>query len=87
MLFMVIERFAPNGLDAVHERFTRLGRLLPDDVVYHASWFGADGSRCFQIMEAPDRDSIDDWIDRWKDIVEFEVVSVLPSTAFWEART
>ena len=36
MLFMVIERF--KDARAIGERFERMGRMLPDGVVYHASW-------------------------------------------------
>jgi hypothetical protein len=81
MLFMVIERFKDEA--AVAERFKDSGRLLPDGVVYHASWVEPDGSRCFQLMEAPDRPALDGWVRRWQDICDFEVVSVLPSQEFW----
>jgi hypothetical protein len=30
-------------------------------------------------MEAPSRDLVDAWIARWNDLVEFEVVPVMPS--------
>jgi len=52
MLFMVIERFKHGDATLVGERFKGSGRMLPDDVVYHASWVDSAGTRCFQIMEA-----------------------------------
>ena len=85
MLFMVIENFKGN-IEAVGERFRQRGRMLPEGVVYHASWIEADGSRCFQVMEAPTREALDAWIERWRDLVDFEVISVLTSTDYWQTR-
>ena len=50
MLFMVIEHF--KDVAAIGERFQRKGRMLPDGVVFHASWVEPGGARCFQVMEA-----------------------------------
>lgn len=85
MLFMVIERF----LDAerIAERFHRQGRMMPEDVEYVASWIETEGPRCFQLMEAPSRDSLDPWMARWSDIMDFEVTPVLTSADFWARRT
>src|SRR5271168_3411748 len=55
MLFMVIETFQGGDPNPVGERFRLQGRMLPEGVVYLASWMEASGARCFQIMEAPDR--------------------------------
>jgi hypothetical protein len=85
MLFMIIEHFQSN-IDAVGQRFREKGRMLPDSVVYHASWIEPNGSRCFQIMEAPSRELLDQWLARWRDIVSFDVIPVLPSTDFWSNR-
>jgi Protein of unknown function (DUF3303) len=82
MLFMVIERFK-GGTRLVEERFKRDGRMLPEDVDYIASWVVEDGSRCFQLMEAPDRAALNPWIARWEDLVAFEVSAVLTSAEFW----
>jgi hypothetical protein len=87
MLFMVVERFKSPDPHAIGERFARCGRMLPDGVTYHASWMETDGQRCFQIMEAPDRQTLQAWIDKWADLVDFEVSTVLPSTEFWAARS
>jgi len=83
MLFMVIERFK-QGPAPVGERFRRCGRILPAGVEYHASWIDASGERCFQVMEAPDGKLLDDWIQRWEDLVDFEVVPVETSAEFWQ---
>ena len=83
MLFMVIERFKPGKLSQVSERFKSKGRMLPEGVVYHASWMDSGGARCFQVMEAPDQDSLRPWIGRWEDLVDFEIVPVVTSADFW----
>jgi hypothetical protein len=81
MLFMVVENFKDRTL--IGERFARQGRMLPDDVTYHASWVDTAGTRCFQVMEAPSREALQGWISRWDDVVDFEVTSVLTSSDFW----
>jgi len=88
MLFMVIERFraAAGGIDAVGARFRERGRLMPDDVRYVASWIDADGTSCYQLMEAPSRDALAPWTRVWEDLVEFEIVAVRTSAEFWAAR-
>lgn len=88
MLFMIIERFRGHSPDAVGERFRRLGRLMPEGtgVEYVASWMSADGSHCYQLMQAPTRAALQPWIDAWSDLVDFEVVPVQTSADFWAAR-
>ena len=83
MLFMVIERFKAGESEAVGARFKQKGRMLPDEVVYLASWVEDSGATCFQLMEAPSGEGIDVWISRWSDLVDFEVFPVLTSADFW----
>ena len=85
MLFMVIERF-PRGLEEVWQRVAERGRMIPEGVVYRGSWLEPDGGRCFQLMEANDRKDIDAWIERWRDLVDFDVVPVLTSHDFWSQQ-
>jgi hypothetical protein len=35
--------------------------------------------RCFQLMEADDRQLLDAWMARWSDLVDFEVHVVITS--------
>ncbi|HXZ27080.1 MAG TPA: DUF3303 family protein [Terriglobales bacterium] len=86
MLFMVIERFTPENLKRVGERFQAKGRMMLEDVLYHASWLEPDGSRCFQVMEAPSRERLEAWADRWNDLMEVEILPVLTSADFWARR-
>jgi len=83
MLFMVIERFKNGDAKPVGERFRRSGRMLPEGVAYHASWVDSSGSVCFQIMEAPRHEALNPWIERWSDLVDFEIVPVQTSSEFW----
>jgi Protein of unknown function (DUF3303) len=82
-VFMVIERFKHGDPGPVGERFGLQGRMLPEEVTYHGSWVDTTGTRCFQIMEASNRESLDVWERSWEDLVEFEVVPVLRSAEFW----
>ena len=84
MLFMVIETFRRADPKPVGERFRLRGRMLPEGVAYLASWVDAANGRCFQVMEAPDRESLGIWIERWADLVEFEVVPVVASAEYWD---
>ena len=83
MLFMVIEHFRNNDPNPVRERFLRDGRMLPEGVVYHASWVDAQRARCYQLMEAPDIAKVRQWTEAWDDIVDFEIVPVQTSQEFW----
>jgi hypothetical protein len=83
MLFMVIEHFKEGDAVAIGERFKLKGRMLPEGVTYQASWVDAAGARCFQVMEAPQLESLKAWIRCWDDLVDFEVVPVQTSADFW----
>jgi hypothetical protein len=83
MLFTVIEQFKDGDVEAIGERFRLKGRMLPVGVNYHASWMDVQNARCFQIMEAPDQESLDPWIAAWNDLIDFDVVPVQSSAAFW----
>jgi hypothetical protein len=86
MLFMVIERFKQGNSTAIGERFRRSGRMLPDGISYHASCIDSQGTRCFQLMEAPDAESLNSWVARWSDLIDFEIVPVVTSSEFWSTR-
>ena len=83
MLFMVIEKFRPGNTKLVGERFKTQGRMMPEGVVYVASWMESNGASCYQIMESDSRELLDIWISRWSDLVDFEVIPVLTSSDYW----
>jgi hypothetical protein len=79
MLFMVVELFKNGDAVPVYRRFREQGRLAPTGLTYVSSWVTSDLTRCFQIMESPDRTLLDQWLARWADLVDFEVVPVITS--------
>jgi hypothetical protein len=68
MLFVVIERFKHGDATPIGERFKRSGRMLPEGVVYHASWVDLAGTRCFQVMEASHPELMNLWASRCRDL-------------------
>jgi hypothetical protein len=79
MLFMVIERFRNRDAEAVYQRFREQGRMLPEGLKYIESWTETNFDRCFQLMECEDASLFQQWVSRWQDLVEFEIVSVVSS--------
>ena len=75
---MVVERFK-HGAAPVYARAAERGRMLPAGLDYVDSWIDASLERCFQLMETDEPALFDEWIRRWADLVEFEVVPVLTS--------
>jgi hypothetical protein len=79
MLFMVIERFKNRDAAAVYRRAKEKGRMLPDGLKYVDSWVEANFDRCFQLMECDDASLFQQWTLNWRDLVDFEIVPVVPS--------
>ena len=79
VLFMVIERFRQGDAKAVYKRFREQGRMLPDGLKYIESWTEANFERCFQLMECEDPQLFKEWMSRWEDLVEFEIITVISS--------
>ena len=80
MLFMVIERFKDRDAKAVSRRLREEGRGAPDGLRYVGSWVEANFARCFQLMECDDARLLQRWVAFWGDLVEFEIVPVVPSS-------
>jgi len=78
MLFLVIEHFNGDPVP-VYRRFREQGRLAPGGLRYVSSWVTEDLQRCFQVMECDDLALLEAWMDRWRDLVTFEVLPVLTS--------
>ncbi len=76
---MVIERFRNNDPVPVYRRFRDQGRLAPEGLRYISSWINEDVTCCYQVMETENRHLLDQWMNNWKDIVDFEVFPVINS--------
>jgi hypothetical protein len=78
MLYMIVEHFKGDPIP-VYRRFRDHGRLAAEGLRYVNSWVTEDLQRCFQVMECDDPRSLQEWIARWKDLVDFEVTPVVTS--------
>ena len=79
MHYMIIERFRNRDPIPVYRRFRDHGRLAPDGLTYVGSWIASDLACCYQVMECADPQLLEQWIQHWRDLVEFEVIPVLSS--------
>jgi hypothetical protein len=79
MIYLVIEHFRGGDPRPVYARFAERGRLAPDGLRYVSSWVTHDLRRCYQVMEAGDRALLEAWMERWRDLVDFEVIPVVTS--------
>lgn len=85
MLFMVIERFRNRDAKAVYRRFRDRGRGAPEGLRYVNSWIEANFDRCFQVMDCDDARLLQQWVASWSDLIEFEIVPIVPSAETREA--
>lgn len=76
---MVVEHFRNRDAVPVYRRFKESGRMAPPGLVYISSWVDVTFARCYQLMEAGSRQSLDAWIANWSDLVDFEVHAVITS--------
>ena len=79
MLFMVIEDFTGADVIGVYRRLRDEGRRLPDGLAYVDSWVEPGFGRCFQLMQCDDAALLQRWVLAWRDLVDFEIVPVVPS--------
>jgi hypothetical protein len=76
---MIVEHFRQGDALPVYRRFRDHGRLAPDGLRYLGSWVTDDLGRCYQIMESEDPRLLEEWMARWKDVIDFEVHAVMTS--------
>jgi len=87
MTYMIVEQFRGGDPVPVYRRFRDEGRLAPEGLRYVASWVTKDLDRCFQVMECEEERLLEEWMSRWKDLVDFEVVPVVTSAEALAAVT
>ena len=79
MLFMVIERFKDREPIPVYRRVRDQGIKFPNGLKYVGSWIEPNFDRCFQLMECDDVTLLQRWVAEWSDLMECEIVPVVPS--------
>jgi hypothetical protein len=77
--YMIVKKFRNGDAVPVYRRFREKGRLAPEGLDYISSWVNESLSVCYQLMETYDRTLLDQWMDNWKDIVDFETHVVMTS--------
>lgn len=77
MLYMVLERFKHRDAGAVYARFRDRGRMMPDGLEFVGSWVETNADRCFQLMESPGVELLEQWAANWADLVDFEFIPVV----------
>ena len=78
-LYMVLEHFKNKDAVAVYRRFRDSGRMAPAGLTYVSSWVDDKMERCYQVMETEDRRLLEEWMENWSDLVDFEVHAVVTS--------
>lgn len=79
MTYMIIERFYPDKVKELYKRFEEKGRLLPPGVHYVNSWIDEKVEVCYQVMESESIEKLQEWIDNWIDLADFEIIPVISS--------
>jgi len=84
---MIIERFKNRDPVPVYRRSRDKGRMAPEGLTYVSSWVTEDMDRCYQVMECDDRRLLEQWMTRWSDVTDFEVIPVVTSAQAVERIT
>ena len=78
-MYMVVEHFKNRDAVPVYRRFRDSGRMAPEGLVYVSSWVDDKLERCYQLMETHEPGLLDEWMEKWNDLVDFEVHPVVTS--------
>jgi hypothetical protein len=79
MKYLIIEHFHREKLRQLYQRFDEKGRMLPHGVEYVDSWIDERLEICYQIMESDSIEKINEWIEHWNDLADFEIIPVISS--------
>jgi len=58
---------------------------MPHGLEYVGSWITKDMKRCYQVMECADPRLLEQWMEKWRDVMGFEVIPVITSQEAREA--
>ena len=83
MFYMIIESYHPGKVKELYKRFDEKGRMMPQGLTYINSWINEEVNTCYQLMESPSVEKLQEWISHWNDLVDFEIIPVISSA---EAR-
>jgi hypothetical protein len=72
---MVVEHFKDTA--AVYRRLWSRGRLAPEGLVFVSAWVDDHLERRYLLMQTQDPRLLDEWMTNWKDLIDFEVHSVI----------
>lgn len=78
--YMIIENYKPGKTEEIYNRFSEKGRMLPSGTEFIDSWIAENLQTCYQVMKSESLEKINEWIDHWKDLVDFEIISVISSS-------
>ena len=78
-LYMIVEHFKGGNALPIYRRFYAKGRMAPTGVSYVSSWVDQKLQRCYQLMETEDPALLEQWMQKWADLVDFEVHPVITS--------
>lgn len=79
---MIVERFRDGKTKEIYRRLEELGRQLPEGLIYLDSWVSAEHAVCFQLMQTEDAATLDHWMRKWNDLVDFAIYPVSSSGDF-----
>lgn len=74
--YMVVENYKEGCYEKIYQRYSSMGRLLPEGLQFLNSWVNKDNNICFQLMETNDEKLFPKWFERWDDLVEFELFPI-----------
>jgi hypothetical protein len=78
-LYMITERFKNGDAAPVYRRLLDKGRQAPAGLTYVSSWIDDSFQTCYQLMETDDPKLLHQWMEKWTDLVDFEVHRVMTS--------
>ena len=77
MLFHITYEVSPQDRNQVQKRFKETGALPPEGVTMQGRWHSAAGHIGFLVAESSDAVAIAKWMQKWTDLLAFDITPVL----------